>query len=763
MSEGVNPHSHAFYRVYQARHTPVYDLQHKVSPCLRAVDFVAREGFVTPLPSFEPPPFREWVKDWFYYRISPFEFNAGKAVDIRIINNFEPFMNLGVSRSPEAFLRVSGKMTLREILEGFTLWSAQDRVTSFLGKFSQTEWVEQSRRGIGRRINRVYLGFDTLQSEYPYPEDSRSDDKAFLEPVVSGPPYFSVSLASTIEMGSSTTHIETPEIHSAPRDAEIPSPARGCLLTPSYSTIFEEPLPTIAPGSAPLAEDPIICQDSSSVMPSTELCSFSLADFGLSIDAQTGKFVDSEKACQNPFAGSLTSCSGVKSIFALPKKASFRSLLGKRKFGEPVATDVILSEAVPSLIPSVGCSRGSSDSGDGEIDIPAILSFLKVDLQDVGPLGSFAQKLWLPKVELGLSNFDSEVLLRSLIAHQVKSITLTQACARQSLPSEEEISKISSLEASLAKADEALRVSSSAVSRLEHETASLRSTESGHEEYISLVEKNICQRGHKFLSSRLSDLAESKVKLSDVGFVASLCFCGLLKELLDTIGAGYDNLLEDASPEDVGEWLRVNLKGLIGVCRGHSYDAVILMIRDLLHSFLCNGSDAIKVITQPSFSAKVSDPGSSYGAVEARCLSLIDEFWWKRVKTSLWDRLPRGIVKELTRGGFKRGDALPQELVDHFEELDRLTRRNALVEVPAQPVPLAVVLPGVIIISDDEGPDEPSARPSQCSGVASRTRMHCISASIVSDDLPLATLSCKRGCGFALRDSAKCWGIDGLD
>ncbi|TVU04198.1 hypothetical protein EJB05_50224, partial [Eragrostis curvula] len=433
-------------------------------------------------------------------------------------------------------------------------------------------------------------------------------------------------------MGSSTTHIETPEIHSAPRDAEIPSPARGCLLTLSYSTIFEEPSPAIAPGSAPLAEDPVICQDASSVMPSTDLCSFSLADFGLSIDAQTGKVVDSENACQNPFAGSLTSCSGVKSSFALPKKASFSSLLGKCKFGELVATDVVPNEAVSSLLPS-----GSSDSGVGEIDIQTILSSLKVDLQDVDPLSSFAQKLRLPKVELGLSNLDSGVLLRSLIAHQVKSITLTQACARQSLASEDEISKISSLEASLAKADEALRVSSSAVSRLERETASLRSTESGHEGYISLMEKTIRRKKlllekeelfRKFLSSCLSDLVESKVKLSNDSYVASLSFCGLLKELLHAVGAGYDNLSEDASPEDIREWLRVNLKGLIGVCRDHSYDAVILMIRDLLHSFLCNGSDAIEVVAQPSFSAKVSDPGSGYGAVEARCLSLIDEFWW---------------------------------------------------------------------------------------------------------------------------------------
>ncbi|TVU18981.1 hypothetical protein EJB05_35104, partial [Eragrostis curvula] len=572
-------------------------------------------------------------------------FNAGKAIDIRIINNFELFMNLGVSWSLETFLRVSGKMTLREILEecfaagvrplsrdGFTLWSAQDRVTSFLGKFSQKEWVERSRRGIGRRINRVYLGFDILQSEYPYPEDSRSDDEAFLEPVVSGLPYFSVSPASTIEMGSSTTRIETPEIHSSPRDAEIPSPARGCLLTPSYSTIFEEPSPVVAPGSTPLAEDPVIHEDASSVMPSTDLCSFSLADFSLSIDAKTGKVVDSEKACQNPFAGSLTSCSGVKIIFALPKKASFSSLLGKCKFGEPVATDVIPSEAVSSLLPSGDIQHASHpfalvdysrDSRVGEIDIPAILSSLREDLRDVDPLSSLAQKLRLPKVELALSNFDSEVILRSLIAHQVKSITLTQACARQSLPSEDEISKKSSLEASLAKADEALRVSSSAKTIRRKKL---------------LLEKEELFR--KLLSSRLSDLDESRVKLLDVGYVASLRFCGLLKELLDAIGAGYDNLSEDASPEDVGEWLRVNLKGLMGVCRDHSYDAVILMIRDL-HSFLCHGIDAIKVITQPSFSGKVSDPSSSYGAVEARCLSLINEFWWKRVKTVVPD-LPEG-------------------------------------------------------------------------------------------------------------------------
>ncbi|TVU50501.1 hypothetical protein EJB05_01874, partial [Eragrostis curvula] len=71
--------------------------------------------------------------------------------------------------------------------------------------------------------------------------------------------------------------------------------------------------------------------------------------------------------------------------------------------------------------------------------------------------------------------------------------------------------------------------------------------------------------------------------------------------------------------------------------------------------------------------------------------------WLKLIMESLWDRLPRGVVKELVRGGFKRRDVLPQDLVDHFAKLDRLTRRHALIEVPAQPVPLAIVPPANLV------------------------------------------------------------------
>ncbi|TVU18372.1 hypothetical protein EJB05_34463, partial [Eragrostis curvula] len=77
---------------------------------------------------------------------------------------------------------------------------------------------------------------------------------------------------------------------------------------------------------------------------------------------------------------------------------------------------------------------------------------------------------------------------------------------------------------------------------------------------------------------------------------------------------------------------------------------------------------------------------------------------------------------QTSNAGFKRGNVHPQELVDHFAELDRLTGRLSLVETPTEPVPLAVVSPGVIIISDDEDSGDRSVRPSQGSEVASRTR-----------------------------------------
>ncbi|TVU50297.1 hypothetical protein EJB05_01663, partial [Eragrostis curvula] len=339
----------------------------------------------------------------------------------------------------------------------FTLWSAQDRVTSFLGEFSQKEWIERRRRGIDRRINRVYQGLDIFQSERPYPEDLDSEDEGVYELIASGPPYFSASACSTVEMDPST-HVETPEVSSSPRNAEIPSPERVSS-----------------------AEDPAACQDAHALMPSTDLYSFSLAEFGLSVDINTGEVVDSENTCGTTFAGSLPSCSGVKSGFSLPKKASFSDVLGKRKFDELVVSDAIPSEGVASAIPSGDLQPSSQpltlvDQFYGhmnidlrEVDPHAILSSLSEDLRDVELLSSFAKKLRLPKVELGLSNLSSEALFRSLISHQVKSLTLTQACARLHLPSEDEISRISSLESSLAKADEALKASSSAVSKLERE------------------------------------------------------------------------------------------------------------------------------------------------------------------------------------------------------------------------------------------------------------------------------------------------------
>ncbi|TVU27562.1 hypothetical protein EJB05_19052, partial [Eragrostis curvula] len=49
---------------------------------------------------------------------------------------------------------------------------------------------------------------------------------------------------------------------------------------------------------------------------------------------------------------SLPSCSGVKSIFSLLKKASFSDILGNRKFDELVVSDAIPSEGVASATPS---------------------------------------------------------------------------------------------------------------------------------------------------------------------------------------------------------------------------------------------------------------------------------------------------------------------------------------------------------------------------------------------------------------------------
>ncbi|TVU26535.1 hypothetical protein EJB05_29087, partial [Eragrostis curvula] len=392
---------------------------------------------------------------------------------------------------------------------------------------------------------------------------------------------------------------------------------------------------------------------------------------------------------------------GSKDTFGLPRKSSFLGLLGKRKLSEvsDPSQDIIssLGTALPSIDVAVPPSQSSnpdaSSLGSLELDNEAMLSSINDDVQASGPLESAARKVRFPKVELGLLNLSGDVLFRSLVAHQVKSIILTQACAREFQDSSGDLLLAPSLEASLSAKDDSLKASSAAMSDL------------------------------------LAEVEASQLKIVSVNnsFAKSLALCDLVKELFQAFGAKYDEVPADVSLEVVNEWLRLNLAGLAEICRSFSYDAVVLMIRDLLHSFSCEGSDAVNLVSRPDFSMKPSDPSHDFGAVEGKCIGLINDFWWNRVSLlyfmeALWDRLPRGIVKDLTRHGYKRGDALPQDLVDHFDELDRLSVRNAIVEVPPQPAPLAVVPPDVIIISDDEGSEGHQVRPSPPVGVASRTR-----------------------------------------
>ncbi|TVU31460.1 hypothetical protein EJB05_23144, partial [Eragrostis curvula] len=391
-----------------------------------------------------------------------------------------------------------------------------------------------------------------------------------------------------------------------------------------------------------------------------------------------------------------------------------------------------------------------------------MLSSINDDVQASGPLESAARMVRFPKVELGLSNLSGDVLFRSLVAHQVKSIILTQACAREFQDSSGDLPLASSLQASLSAKDDSLKASSAAMSDLLAEVEVLRSHKSNVISDLSVLEEKIREKKaslekeklfNEHLSSRLSKVSQLKIASVDNSFAKSLALCDLVKELFQALGAKYDEVPADVSLEVLNEWLRVNLAGLAEICRSFSYDAVVLMIRDLLHSFSCEGSDAVNLVSRSDFSMKPSDPSHDFGAVEGKCIGLINDFWWNRVRClvpdfpedvifpafekanlsrlplsllcfmeALWDRLPRGIVKDLTRRGYKRGDALPQDLVDHFDELDRLSVRNAIVEVPPQPVPLAVVPPHVIIISDDEGSEGHQVKPSPPVGVASRTR-----------------------------------------
>ncbi|TVU11087.1 hypothetical protein EJB05_44650, partial [Eragrostis curvula] len=102
-----------------------------------------------------------------------------------------------------------------------------------------------------------------------------------------------------------------------------------------------------------------------------------------------------------------------------------------------------------------------------------------------------------------------------------------------------------------------------------------------------------------------------------------LKLCEIVSDLFKALGADYEALPREASADDAKVWLKDNL------------EAFLLTEFDIL---LMSKMEA------------------------------------------LWDRLPRGVVKDFERSGLKRGDVIPQELFDHFAELDRLTGNLALVE-----------------------------------------------------------------------------------
>ncbi|TVU49918.1 hypothetical protein EJB05_01260, partial [Eragrostis curvula] len=711
ISEGLNPEPHAFYRVYQARHTPTYDHEQHLSPCFGVVGFEAREGFLTPLGSFDPPPFDEWVKDWFYYKYLAIDFYTGKAAGIWITNDLEPSHNGLISQCVDAFRRVSQRMTLRDILEecfaagvfplarrswrpssfgrnkfglrmpvfpsisgpcmilpcvslpliasscflpffysfslhfvafaGFNLWSPQDRVTSFLGKFSRKEWVESTRRGISVRINRFYLSFDLCLHNRPFPGDNSCERDIF--------PYFSISGSSTVEMDPSLA-VVTPDVESIPRNTEIPS-SPGSLLVPTYSFIFEEPSPDAPSNSAiPPAVLDIACE-SSSMIPSEGLQGSLAAASNVVCTDVIEKRSELVNSC--PL---VPECS--KGTFGLPKKSSFFGLLGKRKLSEVSGPSQDITSTSGTALPSISVAVPPSQSsnpdasslGSLELDVETMLSSINDDIQASGALESAARKVRFPKVELGLSNLSGDVLFRSLVAHQIKSIILTRACPREFQDSSGDLQLASSLQASLSAKDDSLKASSAATSDLLAEVEVLRSHKSKVISDLSVLEEKIHERKaslekeklfNEHLLSRLSKASQLKISSVDNSFAKSLVLCDLVKELVQALGAKYDEVPADASLEVLGEWLRLNLAGLVDICRSFSYDAVVLMIRDLLHSFSCEGSDAINLVSCSDFSMKPSDPSHDFGAVEGKCMCLINDFWWNRVKCLVPD-FPEG-------------------------------------------------------------------------------------------------------------------------
>ncbi|TVU39241.1 hypothetical protein EJB05_12650, partial [Eragrostis curvula] len=588
ISEGLNPEPHAFYRVYQARHTPTYDHEQHLSPCFGVVGFEAREGFLTPLGSFDPPPFDEWVKDWFYYKYLAVDFYTGKASGIWITNDLEPSLNGLISQCVDAFRRAS------------------------ISGHLKTELL-------------LFLGSSLRRSELK---------------ALEGASVFELIGSSTVEMDPSLA-VVTPDVESIPRNTEIPS-SPGSLLVPTYSLIFEEPSPDAPSNSAiPPAVLDIACE-SSSLIPSEGLQgSPAVASDAVCTDGVTKR---SELINSCPL---VPECS--KDTFGLPKRSSFFGLLGKRKLSEVSgpSRDITSTSgtALPStsvaVPPSQSSNPDASSLGSLELDVETMLSSINDDIQGSSALESAARKVRFPKVELGLSNLSGDVLFRSLVAHQIKSIILTRACAREFQDSSGDLLLASSLQASLSAKDDSLKASSAATSDLLAEVEVLRSHKSRVISDLSVLEEKIRERKaslekeklfNEHLLSRLSKASQLKISSVDNSFAKSLVLCDLVKELFQALGAKYDEVPADASLEVLGEWLRLNLAGLVEICRSFSYDAVILMIRDLLHSFSCEGSDAIDLVSRSDFSMKPSDPSHDFKAVEGKCMCLINDFWWNRVK-----------------------------------------------------------------------------------------------------------------------------------
>ncbi|TVT98681.1 hypothetical protein EJB05_55996, partial [Eragrostis curvula] len=435
--------------------------------------------------------------------------------------------------------------------------------------------------------------------------------------------------------------VVTPDVESVPRNAEIPS-SPGSLLMPTYSLIFEEPSPDDPSNSAVPPVVPDTACGSSSLIPSEVLRrSPTIASDVVCMDgiAERSELVDS---CQLLPKGS-------KGTFGLPRKSSFLGLLGKRKLLEASdpSQDIIssLGTALPSIDVAVPPSQSSnpdaSSLGSLELDVEAMLSSINDDVQASGPLESTARKVRFSKVELGLSNLSGDVLFHSLVAHQVKSIILTQACAREFQDSSGDLLLASSLKASLSAKDDSLKASSAAMSDLLAEVEVLRSHKSSVISDLSVLEEKIREKKaslekeklfNEHLLSRLSKASQLKIVSVDNSFAKSLALCDLVKELFQALGAKYDEVPADVSLEVVNEWLRLNLAGLAEICRSFSYDVVVLMIRDLLHSFSCEGSDAVNLVSRPNFSMKPSDPSHDFGAVEGKCIGLINDFWWNKVR-----------------------------------------------------------------------------------------------------------------------------------